>query len=36
MTVCAFLNQSGGQVLFGVTPDGTLTGQQVGDQPLRT
>jgi ATP-dependent DNA helicase RecG len=29
MTVCAFLNQSGGQVLIGVTPQGAVVGQQV-------
>ncbi len=34
MTVCAFLNQGGGQVMFGVTPDGTVTGQQVGDHTI--
>ena len=34
MTVCAFLNQGGGQLLFGVAPDGALTGQQVGDQTI--
>ena len=26
MTVCAFLNQNGGQVLFGVTPAGVVAG----------
>ena len=25
-TVCAFLNQRGGQVLFGITPTGTVVG----------
>ncbi len=34
MTVCAFLNQSGGQVLFGVTPDGAVVGQQVGERTI--
>ena len=29
MTVCAFLNQGGGQVLIGVTPQGAVVGQQV-------
>ena len=29
MTVCAFLNQNGGQVLFGVTPAGVVAGQAV-------
>ena len=32
MTVCAFLNQGGGQVLFGVTPDGAVVGQQVSER----
>ena len=31
MTVCAFLNQGGGQVLFGVTPGGAVAGQQVSE-----
>ena len=34
-TVCAFLNGSGGIVLFGVRPDGQPEGQQVSDQTLR-
>lgn len=34
-TVCAFLNGTGGQVLFGVRPDGQADGQQVSDQTLR-
>ena len=33
-TVCAMLNQQGGCVLFGVTPDGGVVGQQVGGQTL--
>ena len=33
-TVCAFLNQSGGQVLFGVTPTGDVVGQQVGEHTI--
>lgn len=33
-TVCAMLNQQGGQVLFGVTPDGQVVGQQVGDRTI--
>lgn len=33
-TVCAFLNQGGGQVLFGVTPDGTVAGQQVSERTI--
>ena len=34
MTVCAFLNQRGGQVLFGVTEDGTVAGQQVSKRSI--
>ncbi len=34
MTVCAFLNQRGGQVLFGVKPDGDVVGQQVGERTI--
>ena len=34
MTVCAFLNQNGGQVLFGVTPDGEVVGQQVSERTI--
>ncbi len=34
MTVCAFLNQHGGQVLFGVTPDGVVVGQQVSERTI--
>ena len=34
MTVCAFLNQHGGQVLFGVTPDGAVVGQQVSERTI--
>jgi len=34
-TLCAFLNGSGGMVLFGVRPDGTAEGQKVSDQTLR-
>ena len=33
-TVCAMLNQRGGHVLFGVTPDGNVTGQQVGERTI--
>lgn len=33
-TVCAMLNQRGGYVLFGVTPDGGVVGQQVGGRTL--
>jgi ATP-dependent DNA helicase RecG len=34
-TLCAFLNGSGGTVLFGVRPDGRAEGQEVSDQTLR-
>ena len=34
MTVCAFLNQRGGHVLFGVTPAGAMVGQQVSDRTM--
>lgn len=34
MTVCAFLNQDGGQVLFGITPAGVLAGQQVSERTI--
>ena len=33
-TVCAFLNQRGGQVLFGVTVTGVVAGQQVSDRTI--
>lgn len=33
-TVCAMLNQQGGQVLFGVTPEGRVTGQHVSEHTL--
>lgn len=33
-TVCAMLNQRGGRVLFGVTPDGTVLGQQVSERTI--
>ena len=33
-TVCGFLNQQGGQVLFGVTPAGVVVGQQVSDRTI--
>ena len=33
-TVCAMLNQRGGYVLFGVTPEGGVVGQQVGGRTL--
>lgn len=31
-TLCAFLNRNGGRVLIGVSPDGTITGQDVADK----
>ncbi len=34
-TLCAFLNGSGGTVLFGIRPNGTIEGQDVTDQTLR-
>ncbi len=34
-TLCAFLNGSGGMVLFGVRPEGAIDGQTVSDQTLR-
>ena len=34
-TVCAFLNGSGGTLLFGVRPDGRAEGQEVTDHTLR-
>ena len=33
-TVCAFLNQDGEQVLFGVTRAGVVTGQQVSEHTI--
>ena len=33
-TVCAMLNQRGGYVLFGVTPNGDMAGQQVSDRTI--
>ena len=33
-TVCAFLNQRGGRVLFGVTQTGAVVGQQVGERTI--
>ena len=33
-TVCAFLNQRGGQVLFGITAAGDVIGQQVSDRTI--
>ena len=34
-TICAFLNTSGGKVVIGVKPDGTILGQQVSDKTMR-
>jgi ATP-dependent DNA helicase RecG len=34
-SVCAFLNGSGGMVLFGVRSDGVVEGQQVSDKTIR-
>jgi len=34
-TVCAFLNGSGGTVLFGVRPDGVAEGQHISDKTVR-
>ena len=34
MTVCAFLNRSGGRVLFGVTETGAVVGQQVSERTV--
>ena len=34
MTVCAMLNQRGGHVLFGVTPQGGVVGQQVSERTI--
>ena len=33
-TVCAMLNQRGGHVVFGVMPDGRITGQYVNDRTI--
>lgn len=33
-TICAMLNHRGGQVLFGVTPEGTIIGQDVSDRTI--
>ena len=33
-TVCAMLNNRGGLILIGVTPQGEVTGQQVGEQTI--
>lgn len=33
-TVCAMLNQRGGNVLFGIAPDGRVVGQQVSERTI--
>lgn len=33
-TVCAMLNQRGGHVLLGLSPDGSVVGQQVSERTL--
>ncbi|MBK8639814.1 MAG: ATP-binding protein [Chromatiaceae bacterium] len=33
-TICAMLNHLGGHVIFGVEPDGRMTGQMVSDRTL--
>ena len=33
-TLCAMLNSQGGRVVFGVTPDGQVAGQQVSDETI--
>ena len=33
-TMCAMLNHRGGRVLFGITPEGNVGGQQVSDQTV--
>ena len=33
-TLCAMLNSQGGRVIFGVTPDGRVAGQQVSDKTI--
>lgn len=33
-TVCAMLNQRGGNVLFGITPEGNVAGQQVTERTI--
>jgi ATP-dependent DNA helicase RecG len=34
-TACAFLNDAGGMILFGIRPDGTVEGQHVTEQTIR-
>lgn len=33
-TACAMLNRHGGRIFFGVTPEGSMTGQQVSDRTI--
>ena len=33
-TICAMLNQQGGQVLFGITPEGVVAGQDVSERTI--
>ena len=33
-SMCAMLNHRGGRVLFGITPEGNVSGQQVSDQTI--
>ena len=33
-TVCAMLNHRGGHLLFGVSPEGHMVGQQVSDRTI--
>ena len=33
-TVCAMLNQGGGHVLFGVSPEGRVVGQRVSERTI--
>lgn len=34
-TLSAFLNGTGGMIVFGVTPEGEISGQQVSEHTLR-
>ena len=34
-TLCALLNQQGGQVLFGVTPEGQVVSQQGSERTIK-
>ena len=33
-TLCAMLNQQGGLILFGVSPNGEMVGQKIGDRTI--